>query len=190
MTRLARLCRAIGVGLAVATATLSMTQAADAAPAPPGVPANRVPPPGNEQFLVGHAKGVQIYTCDGTKWVLPSVPRADLVDDAGNLIVKHFAGPTWQATADGSSVTGKAIAKDPDDLHFDPATAKDIQQLLLKATPVVPVVPGILDATTYIQRLNTKGGTQPPAAECKAQTAGKVKEVPYKADYFFWKASA
>ena len=32
MTRLTRFCRAVGVGLAVATATLSMTQAADAAP--------------------------------------------------------------------------------------------------------------------------------------------------------------
>ena len=71
-----------------------------------------------------------------------------------------------------------------------PPDAKDIQQLLLKATPVVPVVPGILDATTYIQRLNTKGGTQPPTAECKAQTAGKVKEVPYQADYVFFKATA
>jgi len=27
----------------------------------------------------------------------------------------------------------------------------------------------------------------PPAAECKAQTLNKVKEVPYKADYYFWK---
>jgi hypothetical protein len=53
-----------------------------------------------------------------------------------------------------------------------------------------PAGTGVLGATTYIQRLNTKGGTQPPTAECKAQTAGKVKEVPYKADYFFWKATA
>jgi hypothetical protein len=185
MTRLTRLCRAVGVGLAVATATLAMTQVANAKPAPPGVPTALAVPPGNEQFLVGHAKGVQIYTCDGTKWVLPSVPRADLVDDNGKLIVKHFAGPTWQSTADNSTVTAKAIAKDPDDQHFVSADAKDIQQLLLQATSTSGG--GVLGATTYIQRLNTKGGTQPPTAECKAQTAGKVKEVPYKADYYFWK---
>ena len=64
MTRLTRLCRAVGVGLAVATATLSMTQVADAAPAPPTVPPNLCRPP-EQVFLVGHAKGVQIYTCDG-----------------------------------------------------------------------------------------------------------------------------
>ena len=32
---------------------------------------------------------------------------------------------------------------------------------------------------TFIQRINTQGGTQPPAAESKAQTENKVKEVPY-----------
>src|SRR5215207_5691394 len=35
----------------------------------------------------------------------------------------------------------------------------------------------LLTGTTFIQRLNTQGGTQPPAAECKAQTENKVKEV-------------
>ena len=97
MTRLTRLCRAVGVGLAVATATLAMTQAAEAAPAPP-VPGNLVPPTGTA-FLVGHAKGVQIYKCDGATSG-PSTPRADLIDDAGNLIVKHSRGPRWTATAD------------------------------------------------------------------------------------------
>ena len=38
MTRLTRVCRAVGVGLAVVTATLAMTQAANAAPPPAGLP--------------------------------------------------------------------------------------------------------------------------------------------------------
>ena len=67
-----------------------------------------------------------------------------------------------------------------------PLTSKDIQRLLLPGTPPTTVA-GVLGGTTYIQRLNTQGGTQPPVAECKAQTAGKVKEVPYKADYVFFK---
>ena len=51
MTRLTRLCRAVGVGLAVATATLAMTHAANAAPPPPpDVPTNLVPD-GASQFL-------------------------------------------------------------------------------------------------------------------------------------------
>jgi hypothetical protein len=183
MTRLTHLCRAVGVGLAATTAALAMTQAANAAPAPPNVPANLVPPTGNQVFLVGHGKGVQIYQCNGTTWTFVA-PRATLTGDNGQVVATHFAGPTWQAP-DGSKVTGKAIAKDPADPL--PADAKNIQQLLLQATPVGA---GVLGATTYIQRLNTQGGTQPPTAECKPQTSGKVKEVPYKADYYFWKATA
>ena len=187
MTRLTRLCRAVGVGLAVATATLGMTQMASAAPAPPTAPASLAPPAGNEAFLVGHAKGVQIYTCDGVKWG-PSTPRADLVDDTGKLIVKHSGGPRWTAVADRSTVTATPIARDPDGVL--PADLKDIQQLLLKVPTDGATGGGLLGATTFIQRLNTQGGTQPPVTECKAQTAGKVKEVPYKADYVFFKATA
>jgi hypothetical protein len=29
----------------------------------------------------------------------------------------------------------------------------------------------------------------PPAGECHAGTAGTVDEVPYTADYYFWKAT-
>jgi Protein of unknown function (DUF3455) len=180
MTRLTRLCRAVGVGLAVATATLSMTQAADAAPAPPSVPSNLVPDSG-QVFLVGHAKGVQIYTCDGVKWG-PSTPRADLVDDAGNLIVKHSAGPTWESTVDRSAVLGARKESAP-----SPAPGPAIPWLLLTTTPKDGAPVGLLTDTKFIQRLETKGGTAPPDAACKAQTLNKVVEVPYKADYYFWK---
>ena len=30
----------------------------------------------------------------------------------------------------------------------------------------------------------------PPAADCNAATAGTVNEVPYTADYYFWKRAA
>jgi len=42
-------------------------------------------------------------------------------------------------------------------------------------------------ATSYIQRIATVGGLAPPAAQCTAATAGTVAEVPYTADYYFWK---
>ena len=188
MTRLTRLCRAAGVGLAVATATLSMTQVAHADLAPPTVPDAIAPPSGNtaKVFLVGHAKGVQIYTCDGTKWVLPSVPRADLIDDAGNLVVKHAGTvggpPTWTSTADNSAVKGVAKAS-----ADSPAPTRDIPWLRVTTAPLAGGPQDLLTGTQFIQRVNTKGGTPPPDAECKAQTSGKVKEVPYKADYYFWK---
>jgi hypothetical protein len=41
--------------------------------------------------------------------------------------------------------------------------------------------------TSYIQRIATTGGLTPPAAECTAATAGTQREVPYTADYYFWK---
>jgi hypothetical protein len=44
-------------------------------------------------FLVGHATGVQIYTCNGSAWS-SAVPRTHLYDDNGKLIITHFRGPT------------------------------------------------------------------------------------------------
>ncbi len=175
----------------MATATLSMTQVANAKPAPPTLAPPTLPadspivaPTGSQLFLIGHAKGVQIYTCNGAGSWGSSVPRADLVDDAGNLVVKHSQGPTWTAVADSSVFKGaKAASMD------SPAPARDIPWLLLSKAPDSPPSPpgGLLTDTTSIQRVNTQGGTAPPTAECKAQTAGKVKEVPYKADYYFYK---
>ena len=66
-------------------------------------------PAGNKVFLVGHAVGVQIYSCSSTPtgfgWTFVA-PRADLFNDRGKLIMSHFGGPTWQAR-DGSRVVGK-----------------------------------------------------------------------------------
>jgi uncharacterized protein DUF3455 len=185
MTRLNRLCCAVGVGLAVATATLSMTQVANAAlPGPTLPPESPIAVNSGEVFLIGHAKGVQIYTCHGNGDWGSSVPRADLVDDAGNLVVKHSEGPLWTAAADSSAFKGvKDVGVD------SPAPARDIPWLRLskaKDSPTSPVG-GLLTDTKFIQRVNTQGGTPPPAAECKTQTLNKVKEVPYKADYYFWR---
>jgi hypothetical protein len=118
MTRFTRLCRAVGVGLAVAAASLSMAQVAHAEPAPPTLPgdaAKLAPPAGNKIFLVAHATGVQIYKCtntpNGPAWTLLA-PEANLVgNNDKNVIVKHSAGPTWTAT-DGSSVVAARV-EDP-----------------------------------------------------------------------------
>src|SRR5215204_4213516 len=44
-----------------------------------------------------------------------------------------------------------------------------------------------LAGTKYIQRLETTGGLAPAAATCNAETLGTLAEVPYTADYAFWK---
>jgi hypothetical protein len=148
-------------------------------PPRPDVPPEIQVPAGNKVFLVGHAVGVQIYSCNGVAWGFVA-PRADLYNDHGKLIITHFAGPTWQAT-DGSRVAGQ-IAADP--VTVD-ATA--IPWLLLSARTFAGPDGDRLVATTYVQRINTRGGLAPPAADCNQTTAGTVAEVPYTADYYFWK---
>ena len=159
-----------------------MTQVARAALPSPSVPDTKIAvPAGNEAFLVGHVStGVQIYKCDGKAWTFVA-PRADLVDDKGQLIIKHFAGPTWQAT-DGSSV----IAGRVDGVTVDPNA---IPWLLLKATKTTAGRGGnLLAPTTFIQRINTVGGLAPTEA-CNAAKSGTVREVSYGADYFFYKST-
>src|SRR5262245_7039822 len=52
------------VGFMAAFAALAVLQAAKAGPAPPGVPDSiKVDAVHNKVFLIGHATGVQIYTC-------------------------------------------------------------------------------------------------------------------------------
>jgi hypothetical protein len=182
MTRFTRLCRGVGVGLAVAASSLSMTHVAHAALPSPTVPDSKIAAPaGNEAFLVGHVStGVQIYKCDGTSWTFVA-PRADLVDEKGQLIITHFAGPTWQAT-DGSSVVAARV----DGVTVDPNA---IPWLLLKATKTTAGRGGnLLAPTTFIQRINTVGGLA-PTDRCNAAKSGTVKEVPYGADYFFYKST-
>jgi Protein of unknown function (DUF3455) len=164
----------------VAAAGSPLTQAAHAGPAAPDVPARIQVPDGNKVYLVGHAVGVQIYACNGSGWALVA-PRADLYDDNGKPIVKHFAGPTWQAT-DGSKVVGQRV----DGVAVD-ATA--VSWLLLSAASTSAGPDGArLYETTFIQRIATTGGLAPAAADCNAETAGTMAEVPYTADYYFWKA--
>src|SRR5262249_15208780 len=127
-------------------------------------------------FLAAHAVGVQIYRCDGTTPTFVA-PRADLHGDNGKRIAIHFAGPTWKAR-DGSRAAG-GFADRP------------IPWLLLAATSPTSAPDGDrLTHTTYVQRLATVGGVAPAASTCTAGSAGATAEVPYTADYVFWKETA
>ena len=160
--------------LAVAAALLPAA-VASAGPPAPDVPGDIAAPAGEKVFLVEHAVGVQIYSCNGTSWGLVA-PRANLYDDHGKLEMTHYAGPTWE-TVEGSKVVGRRVnGVQPDQ------TA--IPWLLLEATSTTN---GRLAHIKHIQRINTAGGMAPAAGTCTPSTAGAVAEIPYTADYYFWK---
>jgi hypothetical protein len=135
-------------------------------------------------FVRAQGAGVQIYVCQSSSeepahfaWILKA-PEAQLTDRAGKPIIRHFAGPTWQAT-DGSAVVGEVVARDNGP---DPDA---IAWLLLRAKSTSGS--GLLSRTLSIQRLLTVGG-KAPAAGCSAAQAGSEARVNYSADYLFYKA--
>ena len=122
---------------------------------------------------------MQIYSCNGTAWTFVA-PRANLYNDRRRFRISHFAGPTWMHR-DGSHVVGQVVRPAP--------VAGTIPWLLLSAAANAAGPFGsTLADVTFIQRINTTGGVAPAAATCNAASAGKVAEVPYTADYTFWKA--
>lgn len=151
---------------------------------PPSVPAKIRVPDGNVPFLVGHATGTQNYTCQlssgSYSWTLVA-PAAILVGDNGQQIMTHYAGPTWQAN-DGTTVVGTRV----DGVMVSQSA---IPWLLLRATPTTQEGDGgRLTDTTYIQRVNTAGGLAPTSG-CDQTTLGAARNVPYTADYYFYKAT-
>lgn len=172
--------------VAVASAVLAVAGSAHAAPPVPEVPGDIVVPAGHKPFLLAHADGVQIYTCQtrpgGYGWS-PATPRAVLRDARGHQIGTHFGGPSWRAD-DGSTVLGSRV----DGETVDPTA---IQWLLIKADSATPGPDGDrLAGTKYIQRINTVGGLAPSSGSCNEDTVWSHTEIPYTADYLFWKERA
>jgi hypothetical protein len=139
-------------------------------------------PPGASLAMVVPARGVQIYECRAKKdaagayeWAFVA-PEAELFDMRGNLIGRHFAGPTWQAI-DGSKVTGKVASR------VDAPDARSIPWLLLTTTNAGPA--GSFSGVTGIQRVNTVGGIA-PAKPCTGEMLGQQAGVHYTADYRFF----
>jgi hypothetical protein len=167
-------------------ATLLCTAAAFAAQAgsdnrAPEVPEEIAVGTTNKVHFHGFAIGVQIYTWNGTDWG-NAVPRATLFDDDGNVVATHFGtanGPAWRSNS-GSEVLGKLP---PKRVMVDDTA---IPWLSLEANEVFTHGPGILDATSFIHRVNTVGGLAP---EEPGAFVGQVAEVPYTADYFFYRKS-
>ena len=110
---------------AAAIAVIAMSAPAYAGPSAPDAPSRIAPPAGHKVFLVAHAEGVQIYSCNTTTkaWSLVA-PRAQLFGENGKSLGSHSIGPTWVAN-DGSYVIGRRV----DGVNVDPTA---IDWLLLE----------------------------------------------------------
>ena len=161
-----------------ASAALVAAAPVHAAPAPPSVPGDIAVDDGSKLFLIGHAEGVQIYRCDGVAWSLQA-PRATLYGDNGKVVATHYGGPTWEAR-DGSTVVGRRVAG----VIVDETA---IPWLKLEATSHAAGEGDKLADVTFVQRYNTTGGLPPAAGTCGTSNAGAAQEIPYTADYAFWR---
>ena len=102
-----------------------------------------------------------------------------------------FGSATWQSSFDTSKVWAKAVGSIP--AGSDPASCPNsgaIPCLLLQSigNDQGPTGGKILANTTFVQRLNTKGGSAPATGCAVASDVGKQALVPYTADYFFYHA--
>lgn len=169
------------------------------------------PPQGNSAFLVGHAEGSQGYVClptstGGTSWTINAArPEATLftkVFGQDFQIITHFASinanpnenatlpvplsgnATWQSSFDTSKVWAKAVASIPAGSDPSCPNAGSIACLLLQSVgnQQGPTGGKLLANVTFVQRLNTNGGSAPTTA-C---SVGQTQLVPYTADYFFF----
>ncbi len=176
------------------------------------------PPAGNSAFLVGHAQGTQGYVClptspgaSSASWTVKGArPEATLFTGFLGFdvqLITHFLSPvtkpndnapnplpfgnaTWQSSLDSSKVwaqTLHAVAA-----GSEPACPNNgaIACLLLQSigTDQGPTGGKLLSKTTFVQRLNTKGGSAPADGCSDSNDVGKQTLVPYSADYYFFRA--
>jgi hypothetical protein len=148
---------------------------------PATVPAQLEPGPSEAPAMTVAAKGVQIYECRnrkdaaGYEWVFVA-PEAELFDARGQMVGRHGAGPSWEAS-DGSKIVGTVRER------VDAPIAGAIPWLLLATRSVGPE--GSFSKVTSVQRVNTVGGVA-PKADCNADTIGTMARIAYTADYRFF----
>ncbi|HZO28411.1 MAG TPA: DUF3455 domain-containing protein [Chloroflexota bacterium] len=166
--------------LAVLALTAAPVAWAQSGPTP--FPENLRSPQHNVLQLKSYASGVQVYACKAKaddpnmfEWTFKE-PIAELWNERGEMIGKHFAGPTWEGN-DGSKVVGMVVER---------ANAPDrdaIPWLLLQTKSNAGT--GVFTPVTYIQRLETVGGIAPTEG-CDQATVNAERDVEYAATYLFY----
>jgi hypothetical protein len=166
------------VAVIVAAIAFAGCAAPVAAPVPLPVPEALRPDATLHAVLNVGATGVQIYECrPGAGGAAPAwafvAPEAVLLDERGQALGSHGAGPFWLAN-DGSRVVGSVAAR------ADAPVPGAIPWLLLSTRSTGSA--GVFSPVAAIQRINTVGGTA-PAGGCDALALGQQARVPYRADY-------
>jgi hypothetical protein len=135
-------------------------------------------PEGNRLAFRVNAMGVQVYKWNGTAWTFVE-PVATLFADAGyhGEVGIHYVGPTWESNS-GSKVVAARV---PGTGCTPDSTAIP----WLKLQKVSTEGEGIFSTVTFIQRVNTTGGTAPTTP---GSAIDEVREVPYTAEYYFYRA--
>jgi hypothetical protein len=100
-----------------------------------------------------------------------------------------FGSPTWQSSIDSSRGWGQVLHSIP--AGSDPVSCPNtgaIPCLLLQSigTDQGPTGGKLLVKTTFMQRLNTRGGSAPADGCSTSADVGKQALVPYTADYYFF----
>jgi len=191
-----RVARVTTLGLALTSALPQAAHAQSVTP-PPVPPGLEVPAP-NQAFLLGRGVGTQNYACQPTGllgrvgWVL-FTPEATLFDDEGGQLITHFSSPnpdedrvvrvSWQDSRDTSTIWARATAAATVDSNAIPWVL-----LQVVGAQVGPTGGETLTGTTFLQRLNTKGGLAPATGCDVLSDVGHKAFVPYTADYFFYKS--
>jgi hypothetical protein len=139
-----------------------------------------IPLPENTRIvLAADGEGVQIYVsktnaAGSYEWVLKA-PEAEMKSLAGEILGKHFGGPSWSFN-DGSEVLGNL----PPLKAVGAPSRQDIPWLLIAAKSKNGL--GTLSSVEYVLRIATAGGT-PPAEPPKSAT--DTARVKYQAIYLF-----
>ena len=128
-----------------------------------------------------YAVGTQNYRWNGTAWGFVEPVATRYADDKyHNKVGIHYVGPTWETNYGSKVMAARVTACTPE------TTA--IPWLLLQVNQNSGQTGGpggILTATTYIQRVNTKGGLMLTAP---GAIVGATAEVPYTTEYVFFRA--
>ncbi len=180
-------------------------------------PTTTIPPPaGNSAFLLGHGVGTQGYVCLPTgvgaaSWTVNGArPEATLfthIFGEAVQIITHFLSPvvnpndigpkpsrfgdvTWQSSFDSSRVWAQKQKFVTAGTEASCPNSGAIDCLLLQVigSDDGPTGGRLLTKTTFIQRLNTDGGSAPATGCLVTGDVGKQVLVPYSADYFFFRA--
>jgi hypothetical protein len=102
-----------------------------------------------------------------------------------------FGSATWQSSFDTSKVWAQVLHGNTIPAGSDPSCPNSgaIACLLLESigSESGPTGGTLLSKTTFVQRLNTKGGSAPIIGCFDSGDVGNQALVPYTADYYFYK---